>query len=387
MASAKFFAEFYGRAPCLVRADRNLYRSLFGWDDVASLLENTAAWNHETLKLVIDETIIDPAEYTRPGISRDGAGERRIVPAEVKNWASKGASIVLNMAETMHPGLRSIAEAISFATNCEVRANIYCSYAGRQAFMSHFDTTDVFVLQMAGAKKWRIYEGRYQDPVAMDGFEFQSIDKSEHDRAKGRVAQSPVLKEGHFLYLPKGQYHEACAVDGPSLHVTFATTESRGIEFLKKFVDSLAEVPEFRAPMPDFDNIAAHDAHINMLAERLRELITQPGIGEQMRADQRRRAFGLLSRFTLPEPEDVRIFRVRHLKAEIALGPDGYQVRVGGAAVPIPQAQYGAVGWMTDRQAFVVGELLEAFPDLGAGVAEELLSKLVSIGLLDVLKR
>lgn len=382
-----FFKDHYGKAPFLTKGDAKLYASLFNWNDFSNLLEMTNVWTGSTLKIVLDEEIIDPATYTRRSGGRDDGSVLRPIPHAVNTWMAKGASVVLDAAEYMHPGLRSITEAISFATNCMVSCNLYCSFDGRQAFTSHYDTTDVFVLQLDGAKKWRVYEGQFENPIEADGYYYSSFDKAHHDHAKGRAKMTPTLKPGSFLYLPKGRYHDACALKGPSLHATFATTEARGVDFLQTIINSMVEVPAFRAALPDFDDAAAHSAHIHDLAEQLKTILQQPEIAAQMREDQKRRAFADISRYQLPKPTPVNVYRVRHIDHSIALGGDGYILDANGKKVAIPADTVDAVKWVLARSAFLKHDLEANTPNLDEAGRRDLLAMLSEIGLLDILTR
>ena len=116
-SSKAFFKDHYGKAPCLVKGDAELYASLFNWDDLSNLLEMTNVWTGTTLKIVLDEEIIDPATYTRRTVGRDGTSVLRPNPGDVNRWMTKGASVVLDAAEHMHPGLRAITKTNSFG-NC-----------------------------------------------------------------------------------------------------------------------------------------------------------------------------------------------------------------------------------------------------------------------------
>jgi len=382
-----FFKDHYGKAPYLIKGDAQLYASLFNWDDFSNLLQMTNVWTGTTLKIVLDEKIINPATYTRHTAGRDGTSVLRPNPGDVNRWMTKGASVVLDAAEHIHPGLRAITEAISFATNCMVSCNVYCSFDGHQAFTSHYDTTDVFVLQLDGAKKWRVYEGQFEDPIEADGYYFSSFDKDHHDRAKGRTKMTPTLKPGNLLYLPKRRYHDACALKGPSLHATFATTQARGVDFLQTIMNSMVEVPEFRAALPDLDDAEAHTKHIYGLAERLKVLLQQPEIAEQMREDQKHRAFADISRYQLSTAAPINIYRVRHVDHNVSLGGDGYILNANGKTVTIPADTVDAVKWVLDRNAFLKHDLEENTPDLDAPSRRDLLSMMLEIGLLDILER
>jgi len=46
-----------------------------------------------------------------------------------------------------------------------VGANVYLTPAGTQGFAPHFDDVEVFMLQLEGKKRWRLYEGRNSEEI------------------------------------------------------------------------------------------------------------------------------------------------------------------------------------------------------------------------------
>ena len=69
----------------------------------------------------------------------------------------------------------------------------------------HFDSYDVFLIQLAGRRRWRI--GAQRDAVLRDGVPLKII-------ANFKPEQEFVLEPGDMLYLPPGWAHDGSAV-GP----------------------------------------------------------------------------------------------------------------------------------------------------------------------------
>ena len=81
----------------------------------------------------------------------------------------------------------------------------------------HTDDQDVFVLQLAGSKTWRVYDAPQPLP-----YEDEQLGKdTPYDRARlGTPTLAATLRPRSLLYLPRGMLHEARAGDdGGSLHV------------------------------------------------------------------------------------------------------------------------------------------------------------------------
>ncbi|KAJ1449256.1 hypothetical protein M885DRAFT_573030 [Pelagophyceae sp. CCMP2097] len=101
-----------------------------------------------------------------------------------------------------------------FAAACSV--NVYCTPAGAQALDAHHDDHDVFVVQLAGRKQWRLYAAggallpRLGDARLTPG-----------DAALRGAHATVSLEPGDVLYVPRGTVHAATANGAAhSIHAT-----------------------------------------------------------------------------------------------------------------------------------------------------------------------
>jgi ribosomal protein L16 Arg81 hydroxylase len=129
-----------------------------------------------------------------------------------------GATIVLHGLQRMHLELARLCNALSNDASCDFRANAYLtpgSMSKSQGLGVHYDTHDVFIIQLSGSKLWSIYqspihlplESHRQDPLARD---------------KGHLIEECELEPGDCIYIPHGFYHSAkvCRNRLASLHLT-----------------------------------------------------------------------------------------------------------------------------------------------------------------------
>ena len=87
--------------------------------------------------------------------------------------------------------------------------NAYVTPPSSQGFAPHYDTHDVFVLQISGEKHWLIHAPVHPDPLSTQPW-------TEHRAAVARAATaSPsstrCCAPGDALYLPRGWIHSATA--------------------------------------------------------------------------------------------------------------------------------------------------------------------------------
>jgi hypothetical protein len=113
--------------------------------------------------------------------------------------------------------VRETCRRLSHELGCAVQANAYLSPPGGVGFPPHWDAHDVFAVQMAGCKEWRVEaSAACEAPVEGDST-FVAV-AAEIDAA----APSYLLTKGKGLFVPRGHTHCARSLDDLSLHVTLA---------------------------------------------------------------------------------------------------------------------------------------------------------------------
>ena len=382
----EFFRDSYERRPIHIKGTPDKARQVFSWDELNALIDMTTLWSEQSVNMVLEGKPVDPRSFCRPGTLRDGAPTLRPVPRRIRELLSEGATMVLNLMERLTPGVAAVAEAIEMVTGGQTVCNVYCSWNRKQAFSSHFDNTDVFVLHVDGRKIWRIYEGRFENPMDRSAYRFDAFPAEYHEQAKGRVLVEIEMEPGDVLYIPYGQYHDAEASSEASLHLSFGVNRTTGIDVAEVLLRSLPDVSEFRAPLPHFDNVELHAKHLQRLAERLGALLGAPATAQQVRDFQRESAFrDTAPRLDLPSRAAVMRYRVRPLCARIE-GNDGGRrlvTALGSDALSDDEARIAV--WILDRDHFSVTGLVQAFPELDQQLVTQGLEKLLATRAIEPL--
>jgi bifunctional lysine-specific demethylase and histidyl-hydroxylase NO66 len=91
-----------------------------------------------------------------------------------------------------------------------------------QGFAPHFDDVDVYVLQVEGRKRWRVY-------APLPGHALPRYSSRDFlDAEIGTCMLDAVLAPGDLLYLPRGTIHQAESLPGDaSLHLTVSADHQR----------------------------------------------------------------------------------------------------------------------------------------------------------------
>lgn len=168
--------------------------------------------------------------------------------AKVLAEFAAGATIVLQGLHRLWPPLIDFVRSLTDDLGHPVQANAYITPPDAQGFEPHYDVHDVFVLQVAGEKRWTVHEPVHPHPL-------DSQPWTEHrDAVTARSRETPtidtVLKPGDALYLPRGWVHSARSEDTTSIHLTIGVSPLTPLDVLRAVVDTLAADEDFRRSLP-----------------------------------------------------------------------------------------------------------------------------------------
>lgn len=381
MPPEKFFQDFCHKRPVHIPGQTEKFGSVMNWDDLNRLLD-MSVWTARSLQLSLDKQRVPPAAYCRNAVDRNQMQVLQPDPEKLLGFLRRGASLLLNEIETLHPGVRAVMETIEAAHGGRGNANLYCSWKQRQAFDSHYDRHEVYALQILGEKRWNIYEGRAENPIEHPAF--LNVPQAEYDRMKGRVIDEIVMRPGDLMYLPRGQFHDALASSEASLHVTFSCSEPIGLEWLTKLWELAVRDPLFRADLPpcvSAEDEAAFAQHLRGLSDRFQEIARGPEAFQL--AQQLRNGFSVKRpSFALPTFEQPARFRVA--RQDLKVVRRGTQWVAQGPGVKAPQSDEDGplVSWMVEQGRFDRSDLAGAFPEHDERTLDRLLRGLCTAGLL-----
>lgn len=375
-----FLGTVFGREPRHFPGDADRFGSLFSFTEMNRLLGMWRLWSERTFKVVLDGRDLAAEEFCVAGHSRQGHPVMLVDARRVEALMARGATVVLDMMESLSPGVRGIAHALQSALGGTALCNVYCSFEAHAGFPSHYDTTDVFALHIAGVKRWRVYEGRAVHPVEKPGHSYAYQPMAHHQSARGRVLAEVEMTPGDVLYLPRGQYHDALAVDGASLHLSFGITRATGLDFMSLLGAALVDEPLLREELPHFDDVEATARYLQRLGAHLAHLLDAPDLAGQVTKWQRTRAFrDLPPAMTLPE-RDPRV-RVR-VRRGAGIEWDETVLRVHGMALDVQPVERDAITWLLAREMFLASDLVVEY-GLEESAARTLLDRLAAAGAIE----
>nr|XP_020735538.1 bifunctional lysine-specific demethylase and histidyl-hydroxylase MINA [Odocoileus virginianus texanus] len=208
-----FFKEFWEQKPLLIQRDdpalAMYYQSLFRLSDLKSLCSRGMYYGR-------DVNVCRCVHGKKKVLNKDG----RVHFLQLrKDFDQKRATIQFHQPQRFKDALWRIQEKLECFFGSLVGSNVYITPAGAQGLPPHYDDVEVFVLQLEGEKRWRLYQPTV--PLARE-YSLEAEDRI------GRPTHEFTLKPGDLLYFPRGTIHQAATPEGlaHSTHVTISTYQS-----------------------------------------------------------------------------------------------------------------------------------------------------------------
>jgi ribosomal protein L16 Arg81 hydroxylase len=369
--SEDFFQQFYERAPLRIRRNHpDFYHDLLTLDRLDAWLASGVP-RYPDVMLVQHEIDIPASDYSD--------AEQRVDADRLYRRFADGATIVINHLERHVPALAALCRASERRFSMPFQTNVYLSPPNAQGFRTHYDSHDVFVLQVEGDKQWRLYDTKLALPLPGQSFE------RERDQP-GALSDEFELTAGDLLYCPRGLMHDARSSAAPSLHITFGLLGKTWAELMIEAVAAACiSEPELRRHLPvgfadpGFDRSVLRPVFAEMLqrmAQRGDAVDTAfdalvEGFVTSRRPALRGRLGDVLADDTIalddmlaPRPDLIWRLEAVDDASGAAQGEDG-QVRllVAGCDISLPAFTRPAVAFMLTTPRFCVRDLPGAIDD------------------------
>lgn len=169
------------------------------------------------LRVARDGHTLADADFTRGGGIGAGVADQLDDTALLRLFA-QGHTLVLQGLHRTHPPVLALAQDLAADLGHPVQVNAYVTPPSSRGFAAHYDVHDVFVLQAAGEKRWRLHPPVQPHPLRDQPW--QDRRPAVEAAAAGEPHLDVTLRPGDVLYVPRGWLHSATALGGVSTHLT-----------------------------------------------------------------------------------------------------------------------------------------------------------------------
>jgi ribosomal protein L16 Arg81 hydroxylase len=238
-----FFHEHWERKPLHLARDNAHYFDYILTNGNLESIISSADMRYPAIQLARNGSYLSAEAYTK-NIKHgselfSGVPDIGLIQSEYRS----GSTVVLPALQRTWAPLKELCATLESDFSHAVHANAYLTPANAPGFTPHYDTHEVFVLQIAGKKRWRVFEPPLTLPHRNQPFV-----------PAGYTLSAQIfeveLKPGDFLYLPRGYVHAAHTSDSYSAHVTIGITVYTWVELLSELVASSKEIAAFRTALP-----------------------------------------------------------------------------------------------------------------------------------------
>jgi bifunctional lysine-specific demethylase and histidyl-hydroxylase NO66 len=269
----KFAAAYWGKAP-LLSHNGGSFTDLLSPAAVDELLSSRGL-RTPFLRVARKGKVLPASDFTGSGGSGAEIADQ-VIDDKIMRLYAEGATLVLQGLHRIWPPLIDFARRLGTELRRPLQVNAYLTPPGSQGFSTHYDTHDVFVLQIDGVKRWRIHEPVLADPLEKQAWGGRADEVAA--TAQGEPAMDVVLAPGDALYLPRGWLHSAEAQDTRSLHVTIGVRAMTRYALVEELLSMATGDARLRATLPfglDVGDPAAIEPELTETVSALRDWLVK----------------------------------------------------------------------------------------------------------------
>ncbi|MFI0798003.1 cupin domain-containing protein [Amycolatopsis lurida] len=264
----EFAARHWGREPLLRRTGGD-FGDLLDLDGVDELLSRRGL-RTPFLRLARDGAVVDSRSFT------GGAGVGAEIGDQVRDdrvaaLFAEGGTIVLQGLHRIWPGIIDFTTLLAGELGHPAQVNAYITPPSSQGFSAHYDVHDVFVLQLAGRKRWKVHAPVHPSPLRDQPWGEHADAVAARARDDDPVIDE-VLEPGDVMYLPRGWLHSATALGDVSAHLTIGVHVITAFAVVEAFTALVGSEERLRASLPLGIDVADPDrleAHVESTRENL----------------------------------------------------------------------------------------------------------------------
>ena len=246
----EFFGEYFEKKVLHINnRGKDFYKNVLTSEEIGNYLDRDDIF-YPSVRVVKQGKELPLSSYSINDVSIGHQKKNGLIDTErMMAHFNNNATIVIQSGHRYFEGVAEVTKNLSEVFKSPVQANLYITPVKSVGFNPHWDTHDVFVLQIAGTKTWHLYDFEKYLPVKAQPFKGQKL--------KSQLSKTIQLQPGDLLYVPRGYVHDAVADDGMSAHITVGVLSYTWERFFRDAMGQLKNNESFRKSVPlyaaDFD--------------------------------------------------------------------------------------------------------------------------------------
>lgn len=321
---------------------------------------------------------IIPKEAYVESFNDVGRIRHRFNKTAVYQYLQDGATMVYNRIDN-EPFVDSIAKQIAQFAQAQTVVSGYLAFGSSSSYRNHWDTRDVFAVQLIGKKHWTISTPNFDMPLYM-----QQAKDMPHITPSKTVDMEVILEAGDILYIPRGWWHNPMPMNCETFHLAIGTFPPNGYNYMEWL---MKKIPDIQSIRQNFIGWQHDQKNLDDAAQAITEMMNNPKNYQTFMQDflgsQRTNTafnmdlFGNAHNQTLPEHCFLRLN-----SNDCSTLPQGFLI-VNGIKLNVDESSMKFLTILVDKYMISLAEILLFF----SVDEEENIKKLVwRLGELDIIE-
>ncbi len=298
------------------------------WDDINTVLYCTDP-KEPYMRLHKDGFI--PEEKFTENYSEIGIPRKRILKEAFYDHMRQGATLILNRIEAKSPFIKQLCMEVAKFAEGQTVANAYLAFGGNGSFGNHWDTHDVFAIQLLGRKRWKVCKPTYPLPLPV-----QTSKDHKEDCPEDAVFDG-ILEAGDVLYIPRGWWHNALPLEEETFHIAVGVHNAHIVDYVGWVCAKL--LPEFiecrKAVRPHADNAGEMAEAAEVIRNALLDPQNMADFSRQIVASERVVSPFSIEKFGRPRSAGIDADTILSLNSSYTAKPAGKDIIVNGFRVKL----------------------------------------------------
>lgn len=243
IAKEDFSANYLYKKPLLIKDAIDPLQ--FSWKEVNELYSRGEV-AHRDFK-IMNGYEVPKKEYIE-SYSFLGVTEYRCITSVLYEYLRNGATLVRNRIKN-EPFVDQISKQIGNFAEARTLVGSYAAFSSKSSYKSHWDTRDVYAVQLLGRKRWILRKPNFESPLYMQQTKnFPDIKEPEE------IYMDVILEAGDILYIPRGWWHDPLPLDEETFHLAVATFAPTGFEYMQWLQNAIPNILDCRKNFSGFEH-------------------------------------------------------------------------------------------------------------------------------------
>lgn len=323
---------------------------------------------------------IIPKEAYVESFNDVGRIRHRFNKTAVYQYLQDGATMVYNRIDN-EPFVDTIAKQVAQFAQAQTVVSGYLAFGSSSSYRNHWDTRDVFAVQLIGKKHWTISAPNFDMPLYM-----QQAKDMPHITPSKTVDMEVILEAGDILYIPRGWWHNPMPMNCETFHLAIGTFPPNGYNYMEWLMKKIPDIQSIRQnfigwehDQKNIDNAAQAVTEMMKNQENYQAFI-QDFLGNQrVNTAFNMQIFGNLDNDRLPENSTIKLNSLDNRTIK-----QGYII-ANGIKTNLDNDSQTILQWIADKHSVKLTQLYEFCQNQNINL--EKVEKLVfDLTMIDVLE-